>query len=107
MVVFVILLSVHCVVVLVFIVKVVVGVVGQVAKADGDDRGNVGVNLFWTPEIRSKELINEDSSGGEQRYCVLPPDEGLERLDAVLSELVIVNVTELDYQRNDFLQILP
>lgn len=38
--------------------------------------------------------------------CVLPPDEGLKGLDAVLSELVIVDVTELHHQRDDLLQIL-
>lgn len=37
---------------------------------------------------------------------VLPPNEGLEGLDAVLSELVIINVTKLHHQRNDLLQVL-
>lgn len=37
---------------------------------------------------------------------VLPPNEGLEGLDTVLSELVIINVTKLHHQRNDLLQVL-
>lgn len=36
----------------------------------------------------------------------VPPDEGLEGLDAVLPQLVIVHVTELHHQRDDLLQVL-
>lgn len=109
MVVFVVLLGVHGVVVLVFIVKVVVGVVGQVAQADGDDGGNVGVNFFRTP-LTTTQTLNKNKHRCDSTLvvllCVLPPDEGLKGLDAVLSELVIVNVTKLHDQRNDLLQIL-
>lgn len=59
LVVFVVLLGVHGVVVLVFVVKVVVGVVGQVAQADGDDRGDVGVNFFRTPAVNRVVKIQE------------------------------------------------
>lgn len=38
--------------------------------------------------------------------CVLPPNEGLKGLNAVLSELVIIYVTKLHYQRDDLFQIL-
>lgn len=107
LVVFIILLGVHGVVVLIFVIKVVVGVVGQVAQADGDHGGNVGVNFFRTPETTAPTLNNHILLKQHFRpFPVVPPDEGLEGLDAVLSQLVVVNVTELHHQRNDLLQIL-
>lgn len=110
MVVFIVLLSVHGVVVLVFIVKVVVGVVGQVAQADRDDRGNVGVNFFRTPVTTNKNETRTSTSIVPSTLavllCVLPPNKGLKGLDAILSELIIINVTKLHYQWNDLLQIL-
>ena len=109
LIIFIILLGVHGVVIFVFVVKVVVGVVGQVAQADGDDRGNMGVNFFRAPLTTNEELNRKKQPGtedGERWWNVLPPDEGLEGLDAVFSELIVVNVTELHHQRNDLLQIL-
>lgn len=84
LVVLVVLLGVHCVVVLVLVVKVVVGVVGQVAQADGDDGGHVGVHLLGAA-----------------------PHKRLKRLYAVLAQLIVVHVAELDHEGDDLLQVLP
>ena len=48
----------------------------------------------------------EEERRGEERRMDVPPDEGLEGLDAVLPQLVIVHVTELHHQRDDLLQVL-
>lgn len=108
LVVFIVLLSVHGVVVLVFVVKVVVGVVGQVAEADGDDGWNVRINFFGTPaETRIKPTEEEEEEELPPPRFALPPDEGLEGLDAILSQLVVVYIAELHHQRDDLLQVLP
>lgn len=109
MVVLVVLFGVHGIVVLVLVVKVVVGVVGQVAKADGDDGGDMGVNFFGTPvttnsNVRRRIIPPSRHHRAVQRAS--PPDERLESLDAVLPQLIVVHVTELDHQGDDLLQVL-
>lgn len=98
--------SIHGVVVLIFIIKVVVGVVGQVAQTDGDDGGDVGVDFFRTPCEQTQTVEQGLCRTGAVLVPVVPPDEGLEGLDAVLPQLVVVNVAELHHQRDDLLQIL-